>query len=680
MAFALLASRNLSVQLRQGRKARIVMLDYYPLQRMTGTRRDHDRTVMTICQECSVGCGLSAYVNEGRLVDVQGDERHPVSNGRLCARGTSFIRDLDSPDRITRLADRKSLQDDFEELDNWDQALDLLADRLKKIRDQHGPRGLFIDCDPAAGLDFYYAAARFAALWGTPHVYSPFDGPNNSASVPSAPDSRAFDWIHSRCLFIVGADPASTHPVAFRWAMEAQKNGAKIVVADTRFTRTMSKADLALRILPDAGNRLGMALMKVMLDEGLCGPNSIPDGLDIPESWWNAFDEISLETAAKSTGLGLPKLKEAALLLAKIGPTQLITGKSLANLPAYGIWRTMSLVKGWPSRKGGGWYPLDSGQPRLNPLADLHPENTEKTVEPPQPDSQAASSFDSVKAIICSGGLDNCCSHWAAPGEAPALIAHFGLISNETSTASHMLFPAQSWAERDGLFFSNDRAIQWGAKIAESPDSARSGLDFWIGLAKRFGWADHFPWRSDDNGADSEAFFDWLLSQSPVTKGCTVQILKKASVDGTLTCWPLEQDPNRQGADAPLRGSFEDILPSPANMPLQPAYEENELYPFYLEVPDAISRRAISAENGMLNNGNWLQISPETARALGIESGEEVAVHDSDTFVEVRAWITRMVPRGLVYLPSGSHSKRVLVRKKRQSSEEALSILRKLLS
>ena len=96
------------------------MIDYRSLNRFPGTRKDHDRVVRTICQECSVGCGLLAYVKEARIVDVQGDEDHPISRGRLCAKGMAFVQGLENPDRITRPATREGPHDQFKVLDDWE--------------------------------------------------------------------------------------------------------------------------------------------------------------------------------------------------------------------------------------------------------------------------------------------------------------------------------------------------------------------------------------------------------------------------------------------------------------------------------------------------------------------------------------------------------------------------------
>jgi anaerobic selenocysteine-containing dehydrogenase len=656
----------------------IGMLDYHPMRRLNGSRRDHDHVVRTICQDCTVGCGLCAYVSEGRLVDVQGDDQNPVNAGRLCSRSTAFVRDLYNMERITAPADRKALKDNFEELGSWDEALDLLADRLKKIRDQYGPEILYIGCDPAAGLDFYFGAKRFAALWGSPYVFNPL---GHLTGVHNAPNSSCSDWIHSRCLFIVGADPASTHPVAFRWVLEAQKRGATVVVADTRFTKSMSKADVALRIKPDTANILGTALMKVILDHDLCRLDSIRGRFPGTESWEDSFAQISLEAAAATIGEPSRKLSETALLLAKKGPVQLITGRPLAQSAGYGIWRTMAAVMGWTDRKGGGWYPLDSGTPPLSATADLQEANSEEIAQKPEADSSdplsnllakvASSQADPPKAIICSGNsLDEFLGQFGQGNEDAPLTVYFGPIAGRAAQLSHMVFPAQAWAERDGLFFTNDRAIQWGRKIVDPPNTARSGLDFWTGLAKRFGWEDQFPWQSDDGKADSETFFDWLLNQTPATKGCNIGILRNASDNGEFLYWPLERD-------RLLQTTF---TLTPATELEALSDETEELYPLYCEVPDAVSGTTISSDCGELENGRTLHINPETANALAIRTGDEVLVHGPDQVVEARAWVTRMVPGWLVYLQQGLKQKKVLVCKKGQTSQEALNILKELLS
>ena len=104
------------------------MLDRNPMKRSPGSSREGDRQVRTVCQECSVGCGIVAHVEGPSIVDVQGDEDHPVNRGRLCARGTAFAQGLTYPDRIVTPAVRK--KGSFQPLEDWKTAMDLLADKV----------------------------------------------------------------------------------------------------------------------------------------------------------------------------------------------------------------------------------------------------------------------------------------------------------------------------------------------------------------------------------------------------------------------------------------------------------------------------------------------------------------------------------------------------------------------
>ena len=139
------------------------MLETISLRRQPGTRKTYDQVIAACCQECSVGCGLLAYVKDERIIDIQGNENHPISKGRLCAKGIAFVQGLTSPERITLPGTRNRLSGPFEAFDNWEQGIDLLAERLRRVKELHGAESLVIGCDPEAGLDFYLGARRQVA-------------------------------------------------------------------------------------------------------------------------------------------------------------------------------------------------------------------------------------------------------------------------------------------------------------------------------------------------------------------------------------------------------------------------------------------------------------------------------------------------------------------------------------
>jgi anaerobic selenocysteine-containing dehydrogenase len=666
------------------------MVAYKPLKRLFGTRKEYDRFVRTVCEECTVGCGLLVYVQDDRIVDVSGDESHPISRGRLCAKGIAFVQALHHPERITLPGSRNRLQGSFEAFDNWEKGLDLLAERLKRVKDQHKPESLVIACDPMAGLDFLMGARRFAKLWGTPHVYYPLDDPvAPSEQLPiSTPVKPCTDWINSKCLFLVEADIAVTHPVAFQWVLDAQKNGAKIIACDTRFTATLSKADVAVLISPGSGNLLGAYLMKKLIDENLIQQEFCETHFSDMARWKNGYLNMSLEDAQEATGVFQEKILELSRMLGNLLPSTVITGKRLAFQKNYHIWLTLATAMGWIDKTGGGWYPLESGNAPLNPVKDIYEKNPEISsstgmIYPYQTRKQAhvAPAKEEFKAMIGSG---NCLNDFLSPFKSCAkdmdLVVYFGAFPNFTRQSAHMVFPVTLWPERYGVCFNNDRILQWGERIVAPSDACRTGLGFWMRLSQRLGWDEYFPWKKANGLADHAAFYDWLLSKQPETEGITVDLIKENPVK---IFWPFKKGLLKDNAPFFPNESGK-MVPAPA--PEKPAplmQEEIQNYPLYYHSTRITSVFSDSSHwqpwTRELADEKAVQIHPETAKALGIENGDGIVISVNGDLIEGCAWLSRTVTRNMIWSTKRLGYNRVLVYKKGQDPQEALKILRKIL-
>ncbi len=655
------------------------MLDHLPMTRSPGSHRDREDQVTTVCQECSVGCGLLASVRGGRIVDIQGDEQHPISRGRLCARGTAFVQGLTLPERLVRPAVRKKRGVDFQPLDDWKTGMDLLAERLRQAREKHGPDSLLIGCDLEGGLDFHLGAMRFAHLWGTSQVFGslgqPLDPQADGLGAPAAPCS---DWVHSRCLLLVETDLAATHPVAFAWVQEAQRRGAQIVAADALFTATLAKADQTVRIKPGQGNLLGLALTKIILAEGGQSAQAVEAGFEDAAGWTASFEQMSLEGVEIALGTSLEKLQHLARLLVKSGPVTVITGRSLANLQHHRIWRTLSTAMGWTGQRGGGWYPVEAGTPPFAVRADAGGEKSKPKSEV-SPTLAEVRARGNLQAVICSGNsLSECLAPFGL-AEDIGLIAHFGSFPNATWEQASMTFPAALWAERDGLAFSNDGAVQWGAKIVEPPAECRSGLDFWMELARRFGWEAHFPWATEDGRADRAAFYGWLMAQSSFTAGLQLSELQSVQ-PGSQILWPAIE-----GA-LPGAGKF---APHAAPVALASGSQAAPTadYPLALQMARSSCRSGDASRfwpwTESLAREDAVQINPETALLLGIENGDEVVIDTPQGALPARANLSRVVPRWLVASFKGMNGDGVngvpaLVHKRDQLPDEARTLLKNL--
>lgn len=649
------------------------MLETISLRRRPGSCKEHDQVVTAICQECTVGCGLLAYLKDERIVDIQGDERHPISRGRLCARGIAFVQGVTAPERITLPGTRNRLTGPFEAFDNWEKGIDLLAERLRRVKDQHGAESLVIGCDPEAGLDFFLGALRFARLWGTPHVFHPLQ----EAVDPDLPDDlrhptvESAQWAHSSCLVLIEADLAVTHPVAFQRLLQAQRNGTKIIAADSRFTTTLSKADHAVLIKPNKGNDLGLALMKIMLADQSDTPET-ESQLENYEALKETYAQLPMESLTASIGLSADKLGTLARAVGRHQPATIITAKRLAFLPHYGIWPTMAQVAGWHQKPGAGWYPLESGMPRLDPTIGL------EEIEPAVPvDDSIAFPYQSggsqqhcldgleIKAFIASG---DCLSHFMAPLYGRAndldLTVYFGSFPNRTRQAAHMVYPAALWAERDCIGFTDEGAVQWSPRIVKPGDACRTGLGFWMQLAQRFGWEDHFPWKKANGLADQKAFFQWLFDQNLPTAKLQMDHIAQGQ---ELVYW------SRTDADA-ARPELK-LLAAPEAVASPPVEDDPTTYPLAFQTTRASAR---SRDTGRwwpwireLEEQPGIRIHPRVARALEIENGQTICAASEKETIEGPAAVSRMVPPRLVWSTQRMQADHVLVYRKGQDPEEA---------
>ena len=104
--------------------------------------------VPTVCYGCYNACGVLAEVDDGVLVNIDGDPNNPSSMGHICAKGKARIMDLYDPDRVLhpmrRTNPEKGLGVDPKwEPISWDAALDIIERRLAAVMEKD-PRGLII--------------------------------------------------------------------------------------------------------------------------------------------------------------------------------------------------------------------------------------------------------------------------------------------------------------------------------------------------------------------------------------------------------------------------------------------------------------------------------------------------------------------------------------------------------
>ena len=136
---------------------------------MKQASREH--WVPTTCLMCYGNCGIMARVRDGVVVDIRGNPDHPHSQGKICAKGKAGLMGLYDPYRVTKPLKRtnpeKGLGVDpaWQEI-SWDEALDILAEKLRKVRAEDARKFFQI------GLDFQTELFRaaFSSAFGSPNM------------------------------------------------------------------------------------------------------------------------------------------------------------------------------------------------------------------------------------------------------------------------------------------------------------------------------------------------------------------------------------------------------------------------------------------------------------------------------------------------------------------------------
>lgn len=653
------------------------MLTFDSFKPSTGTSKGYERSIQTVCRECTAGCGLWAFTQGGHIVDVQGDASHPVNRGRLCARGSAFVKLLNHPSRITKVLNHTRADEDFEVLESWESGLDLLANRMKQARERNGPESLVVSCHMHGGSDFLLGARRFARLWGTPHVYPMENGAGNGTPAAMAtgrlPD---LDWSGSGCLFLVEADLASTHPVLFGWILEAQRRGTKICAVDSQYTATLAKADMSRMIRPDSGNWLGTALMKILLEEKHCPSASITARLVDAEAWQTSFAQMPSEAALHASGISLDLLRPMARFLASHGPIMVITGRRLGTLPHRHIWPTMVHAMGWSDRLQGGWYPLTSGLADLKVTGDIGDGNAMDTV--PDPPQMGSGFWDNTRKpareaaprlwISSSNGRHASCFPFEHTIHEMDLVAYFGSCLNPAARQAHLVFPAATWPEKDDLCFGENGIRQWGRRIVDAVDGPRTGLDFWTGLARRFGWEDRFPWIAHDGRADLRAFYNWALQQSPWLQGVQVD---------ALTAEPCFMGIGDGSQTPPVQRITP--MPAPDAEACKGLLVDGNRFPLLLTAPlgrDTEGPDPVMPLGCRPADGNSVLIHPQIGQVLAIESGDMVVIQNDRENWKAKACLTRSIPLWMVRSAHSGRPTQVLVHKVGADPQGALAALK----
>jgi len=89
----------------------------------------------TVCPFCGVGCGQVVSTKGGKVINIEGDPGHPISEGTLCSKGAAGIQVVNNSRRLQKVLYRNPNGAKWEEK-SWDWAFERIAARIKETRDK----------------------------------------------------------------------------------------------------------------------------------------------------------------------------------------------------------------------------------------------------------------------------------------------------------------------------------------------------------------------------------------------------------------------------------------------------------------------------------------------------------------------------------------------------------------
>ncbi len=240
----------------------------------TAAPAEAESTIYSICEMCPFNCGIKVTCDGGVVKSIEGNPKEPHSNGKLCARGNSAEQVIYNPNRVKypliRTGERGA---GGWKRATWDETLDYVAGKLNEIKGNYGPESIAIIQFPTSMM--VPLVTRFQKALGTPNYFTSLGNCKISRVVADITTLgghilNAVDFKNAKYIMLFGRNTFETPANSSVQALAAAiANGAKLVYLDPRFTVTASKADEWIPIKPGTDLAFVLAMMNVIIKEGL---------------------------------------------------------------------------------------------------------------------------------------------------------------------------------------------------------------------------------------------------------------------------------------------------------------------------------------------------------------------------------------------------------------------------
>jgi formate dehydrogenase major subunit len=495
--------------------------------------------VRTTCHYCGVGCQLDLHIKDDTIMKVTGVEDALPNLGRLCVKGRFGYDFLKSPERLIKPMIRKD--GDLKEA-SWDEALDLVATKIKQTKEKEGPQAIAGICSAKSTNEALYLMQKlFRGAIGSNNLDSPYaaHGLNNPIG----------DLEEAKNIILIGCDVTEENPVAGTFIKRACNKGCRLIVADSSSTKIAEFATIHLLVNQGSESVLVNGIIQELLARGREGSEEIR----------NTAANFPLDRVAETTGIPAEDVKAAADVLDTDESAMLVYGPRVAPF-AKAFVNLQKVLDNFGKACGGVNYFGDvnnsQGTCDMGILPDYLPGyarvdhdeareifeeawgcslNSEPGLALPDMvknmSGKSESSDKKIRLLYCAGE-NLAITSPAIPDITKALestdfIIVQDILANEMLKYADVVLPAAAWSEDEGTYTNCERRVSRMRSAVSAPGEAKPETWIFTQLANRLG--QNWP-----EASSQEIWENEIAKLIPHLRGINYDRLEKAGLQ-----WPV---------------------------------------------------------------------------------------------------------------------------------------------
>jgi len=647
-----------------------------------------ERSVVTTCAYCGVGCSFKAELNGDELVRMVPYKNGKANRGHSCVKGRFAYGYANHKDRILNPMIRDHVDEPWREV-SWDEALTFAATRMRDLQEKYGQKSIGVITSSRCTNEETFLVQKLArAVFGNNNTdtcarvcHSP-TGYGLSQTFGTSAGTQDFDSVeHTDVVIVIGANPTDGHPVFASRLKKRLRAGAKLIVIDPRRIDLVRSAhvEAAHHLQPRPGTNVAVltALSHVIVTEGLMDEAFIRDRCD-----WEEFREYaefvsnerySPEATQTLTGVPAETLRAAARAFATGGNGSIyyglgVTEHSQGSTAVIAI-ANLAMLTGNIGRPGVGVNPLrgqnnvqgscDMGSfphelpgyrhVKLPEVRDIFEDMWGVEIDP-EPGLRIPNMLDAAvdgtfKGLYCQGEdilqSDPDTHHVAAGLAAMECVIVHDLFLNETANYAHVFLPGSTFLEKDGTFTNAERRINMVRKIM----APKNGYEDWQ-ITQLLANAMGASW----NYTHPREIMDEIAATTPTFARVTYDLLDR---EGSIQ-WPCNE---KQPLGTPVM-HVDGFVRGKGHFMLTEYVATDEKtgprFPLLLTTGRILSQYNVGAQTRRTANVVWheedlLEIHPHDAEMRGVRDGDWVKIASRAGETSLRAKVTDRVAPGVVY-------------------------------